>query len=111
MNSQGDVYYMGATQIALAPLGASVFPTRISPPDACIGGMVQRLSGGSLEIMPSYLANKTISGATAGGLGFVLGGSLLPVPFEGPAAFYLGASGATVVAGILWKFSAGSTLS
>lgn len=111
MNSQGDVYYMGATQIACGPLGASLFPTKIQPPEGCIGGMVQRLSGGTLEIMPSYLANKTISGATAGGLGFILGGSLLPVPFEGPAAFYIAASGTTAVAGILWKFSAGSTLS
>lgn len=111
MNAQNDVYFMGATQIACPALGASFWPVRVSPPDGCIGGLVQRISGGSLEIMPSYLANKTISGATAGNQGFLLGGSLVPIPFEGPAAFYLAATGATAVAGILWKFSAGSTLS
>jgi hypothetical protein len=109
MASNGP-YYMGATQIALPALGASVFPTLVKPPQYCMGGFVQRISGGSLEIMPSDLAGKTISGATAGGLGFLLGGSLAILPFEGPTAFYLAATGSTAVAGILWKFSEGATL-
>lgn len=109
-NSQNDVYFMGATVINVGIIGASLFPTLVKPPPYCIGGFVQRISGGSLEILPSELANKTISGATAGGLGFIMGGSLTPVAFEGPAAFYLAATGATAVAGILWKFASGATI-
>lgn len=110
MSRQDEVYYLGATQIAMGPLGASLFPTLVKPPEGCVGGLVQRISGNTLEILPSYLANKTISGATAGGLGFILGGSLAAYAFEGPAAFYLAATGATTIAGIMWKFSAGSTM-
>lgn len=107
---QDRVYYMGATQINVGIIGASLFPTMVKPPDNCVGGFIQRISGGSLEILPSQLASKNIAGATAGGLGFILGGSLMPVAFEGPAAFYVAATGATAVMGICWKFSSGATL-
>lgn len=105
-----DVYALGATQFALGPLGASLFPTLVKPPQYCVGGYVQRISGGTLEVLPNELSGKVISGATAGGLGFILGGSLAAYAFEGPAAFYLAASGSTAVAGIMWKMSSGATL-
>lgn len=110
-HTQNDVYFMGATQMNIGIIGASLFPTKITPPQYCVGGFIQRISGGTLEILPSELSGKTISGATAGGLGFIMGGSLMAYAFEGPASFYIAATGSTAVAGIMWKFSTGATLS
>lgn len=110
MAIQNDTVVLGATQIAIPALSGTAFPYKVQPAAGCVGAWLSRLSGGSLEILPNTILNKTISGATAGNLGYVLASGEI-VQIDGPAAFYLAATGATAVAQIGFKFGyLGATL-
>lgn len=109
--SQGQLRtcYMGGTIMNLGGVTAAIQPTRFLAPPNCVGGELRRLSGGSLEIMPNVIAGGSIGGASASGTGYLIGISQI-ISWEGPAAFYLAATGATVVVSALMKFSDGATL-
>lgn len=91
-------YLVGGTQVVVGASLASGFTL----PVGCIGWAVSKFSGGTM----SFVRAATLQ---AGGLGYV------PQPTEvvtndGPGVFFLAStSGATVIANILFKFSAGST--
>lgn len=110
MSMQNEIYFMGATQIPLSVLGASVFPTQIKPPQFCVGMQYKIITGGgTVQILPNAIANQTISGATAviGGYPLVTGEMY---PIVGPAAFYIAATGATATVALNFFFSSGATL-
>lgn len=109
MSYQNETWVMGATRIVLGPLGASLFPLKIQPPVGAANGYMKLVSGGTLEIMPQGATGLNIAGATAGGLGYAIGASEI-YGFQGPAAFYLGVTGATVTAVINWHYTSGATL-
>lgn len=72
-------------------------------------GLIKIVSGnGVLEIVPTPLA---LTGASAAGWnsGYPIGASE-SVAFNGPCTFYLAATGATMVAGVLIGKSAGASL-
>jgi hypothetical protein len=95
--------------MSIPPLASGVFPVQVIPPAYCVGGEVRRVSGGSLEIMPSVVSGGSIGGATVPGVGYLIGSSQV-LSWEGPAAFFLGASGSTCIASVLFKYAAGSTI-
>lgn len=106
--NQNDTFACGATKISLAALGASVFPTTITPPSGCVGVDLQWLSGGSAMILPNALSGKTISGATtpAGIEGFMLPAAI-PYSVPGNPMMYLACgSSTTSVIGVNFRYSA-----
>lgn len=112
---QNAIFGLGATQLVLGTLGASVFPTVIRPPVGCVGIQLKLLgaAGSTVQILPNAISGASIGGATAittiGGYPLVTGEMY---PLEGPACFYLAATGATATVAINFRFSAGgSTLS
>lgn len=108
--TQNDVFCMGATQVVVGILGASVFPTRIQPPAGTVGMQLKLLgaAGSTVQVLPNLVSGATIGGATAittvPGYPLVTG-EMYPVP--GPASFYLGCTGATATVAVLFQFSAG----
>lgn len=107
--SQNEAYFMGATQIILGTLSATVFPTKILPPPGCAGMQFKLLgaAGSTVQIVPANVSGATIGGATAittiGGYPLVTG-EMYPV--VGPAQFYLAATGATATIAVNFMFSA-----
>ncbi len=97
-SSNQFTYQLGVTQITI---GTNVV-TQILPPRGTNGVYFGWQSGGSLAIM-----NGAGSSGNLGG--FVLG-TTERVNLDGPATFFLSASGATSVAGIVFKYSAGFSL-
>lgn len=86
-------YQFGGTQI---PVGASL-ALQVVPPRGCNGWILSYASGGTLSLV----------GAATLAPGFVLGTTDLIVS-DGPATFFLaGASGATAVARVIFKYSSG----
>lgn len=101
---QENVYAMGATQITCGILGASVFPTKITAPNGCIGMDIAYVSGGSVQILPNALSGKTISGATAALTGWPL--TATPYSISGPASFYVAWAGSSqAIVSVNFKFS------
>jgi hypothetical protein len=92
-------YLLGATAFHLG--NATAIP--VMPPANCIGGWVQQnsLAAGTLWISPGV----TISlGATQG---MYVNTTNQPFEFQGPARFYLYATGATITVGLGFKYSQG----
>src|SRR5260221_6416781 len=107
MAMQSDIYCMGGTRIVLGVLGASTFPTKITAPAGTQNIYLQYVSGGSIEILPNAVSGQTMAGATAAGLGFLVGTSI-PYLIPGPAAFFIACGSAvTAVLGIGFQFTAG----
>lgn len=98
-SSNQFTYQMGGTQIAV---GASL-ALAVVPPAGCNGWIVSKFSGGTM----SFVTAATLK---AGGLGYVPQATEV-VTSDGPALFFLAStSGATVVANVMFKFSAGYSL-
>lgn len=113
--TQNRIFTIGATQVVLGTLGASVFPTIIRPPAGCIEINMKLLgaSGSTVQILPNAISGASIGGATAittvGGYPLTTSDSLA---IFGPAAFYLAATGATATVAMVFKYTAGgATLS
>ena len=97
-SSNQFTYQLGAT---LVNIGTNAV-VQILPPRGCNGVYFGWQSGGSLAIM---------NGAgTSGPLGGYLLGTTEHINLEGPATFFLGAGGATAIAAVVWKYSAGYSL-
>lgn len=105
MATQSDVYSAGSTRISVG-LSAIIKVTPLQ---------YQQLSqlkifsgGGTLEVVPTPIA---LSGSSAAGwgLGYPVGASEV-VTMNGPAVFYLAATGATMVAALLVGLTAGATI-
>lgn len=103
---QNQVNVIGATQITLNALGASMFPTKFSAPAGCIGGQLKLVSGTTVCILPNAANGATIAGATALIPGYFLSTSEM-YPWYGPANFYLATSSATAVVSANIFFTAG----
>ncbi len=110
MSGQRDVFLVGATQFFLGILGASVFPKVITPPPGCSEMQLRLIgaSGSTVQILPNAISGASVGGATAvvGGYPLVTGEQF---PINGPACFYLAATGATATIGIAFWFSSPST--
>lgn len=107
--------YLGATQLVLGTLGASVFPTLVKPPANCVGGQMRMLgaAGSTVQILPNTIAGLNIAGATAIVGGYPIyptGTNNTDFYWDGPNAFYLAATGATATVAIVFQLSAGATL-
>ncbi len=99
-SSNQFVYQLGVTLLAIPALSV----VQVIPPRTCIGSMFGYVSGGSLSIM---------NGAgSSGGLGGIMLGATTAamINVDGPATFFLAATGATSVAGIVFKYSSGFSL-
>jgi hypothetical protein len=109
--SQDKTHVMGATVLTLAALGASVFPTKISPPPQCTDFKMKVISGVSgVFILPNYSPGINIAGATAFSASLINGYPLNAIgvdngPYNGPANFYLATIAAATVA-FEFRFSA-----
>lgn len=100
-----DVYAVGATRINV---GTSAI-IRVKASDYVRGYQMKIISGGgTLEIVPLPLA-LTGTSAVYWGTGYPVGATEV-VEINGPAAYYLAATGATMVVGINLLFTAGITL-
>lgn len=115
--SQNGVYGIGATVVTLGVLGSSVFPTKISPPAGAQGGKMKLLgaAGSTVQILPNSLPGFNIGGATGAALGASISGYPITTldfyRFDGPAVFYLAATGATATVAFTFDYSAsGCTL-
>lgn len=100
--------HMGGTMLTLAALGASVFPTKITPPPGCAGGFIYAQSG-TVSILPDAVSGASVGGATAYGSTITTGyflptGPNAAIAWNGPAAFYIAAAGVATVA-VLFRFS------
>ena len=103
---QENVAAIGATQIALAVLGASVFPTKVIAPNGCCGMDVMYVSGSSIQILPNAISGFNIAQCAVGNsfLGFPI--STTPYVINGPASFYLASVGASpAIAAINFRFT------
>lgn len=112
--TQNDTFVVGATQINLGPLGASIFPQVIKPGQGCVGGELRVITIGVsslVQIYPQALvaAGSSVGGATGVLNGYPLGASQV-FQWVGPAAFYISSTGSTSVIAIAFNYSAGATL-
>ena len=95
---QNDIVFFGATRVSIG-LSAVI---KITAPESCVAGFFKKLSGNTLEIV----------GHTAGTSAWTNGyrvGETECVNWVGPASFYLVATGATVVVGLVIGKNAGAT--
>lgn len=111
---QNDAYALGATQITLAALGASVFPTMVKSPSMGGGQIIVGTlgSGATVQILPLAISGASIGGATAVGAsiaGFPISATV-GYSWEGPAAFYIASTTAASIVSCVFKYSAGATL-
>lgn len=117
MSYQNEAYVFGATVVTLGTIGASVFPTKISPPPGSVGGQMKLLGAAGSTVQ--VLANQ-ISGLAGGIAGLTtIGASVAGYPlnavgvdnsiYTGPASFWLAATGATATVAITFRFSASGT--
>lgn len=114
MSGQRDIYVVGGTQVIIGTLSSTVHPYLVTPPAGCAELQVKLLgaSGSTVQILPNAVSGVTIAGATVitaiGGYPLITGEMY---PIQGPAAFYLGATGATATVAIsFWFTSLGATL-
>lgn len=101
MQSNLRTYAVSATQLVI---GLSAI-TRFVPPQFMLDGQLGiRAGGGTLEIVPIPAS------LNAGwGTGYHVGSSER-VQLDGPATFYLAATGATMTAEVIIKYSSGATV-
>lgn len=105
MSTQMYMSGLGATRIAV---GLSQV-LRLSMGDYQTVSAFKIVSGGTLEIVkPQFSGTSTAAGA-AWGTGYPLGATEV-VAVNGPAVYYLAASGATVVVGAMIGYTYGVTL-
>lgn len=97
MSLQNGAQFLGATW-ALVGLSA---PVVVESPKMAQGGYIQQASAGTL-----WLGSGLSQLPGASGM-FWINSSSRSFEWEGPARFYLYATGATVTAGICFKFSSG----
>jgi hypothetical protein len=100
-----SVAVIGATRITIG-LSALV---KVSPMAFAKGGVIKIFSGGgTLEIIPQPIA---LSGTSAAGWGngYPLAAAEVKA-IDGPATFYLAATGATMVAAYCVNYSPGATV-
>ena len=90
--------YCYGMQATLLTIGNGATTLQVSPPAHCNGHILRWQSGGSLAIVNQ-------SGMTAA-QGYILG-TTEQIITTGPAQFFLAAGGATSVAQVIWKLSAG----
>jgi hypothetical protein len=114
MSGQRDAYLVGATQIVIGTLSSSLHPYLLTPPPGCCAVQLKLLgaSGSTVQILPNAASGATIAGASQAIGGWPLvSATVEPFPIMGPAAFYIGCSGATAtVAALFWFSSGGATL-
>lgn len=106
---QNDFFYVGASVINLSILGASVFPTVISPPAGCMGMQLRLLQGGTVQILPNAISGSSVGGATAVVQGFPLvTNELYPSNgIMGPSSFYVATTGSSAKLAANFFFTAG----
>lgn len=92
-SSNQSVYGLGMTLIAV---GNGVTAVPVVPPAHTMGIVLKSISGGSLTVVNGI--------AGVGASGWLVTSD---VAIDGPALFYLGAVGATAIAGVMFKFSSG----
>lgn len=105
MATQAEIVYVGATQLVV---GVSSI-LKVQPSAYSFGYNLKLFSGSSLEFVNSC-ATLTGTGATGWGTGYLIGSSE-SVTFDGPATFYLAATGATAVVHCLMGKTAGASFS
>lgn len=103
---QSQVAAYGATQIAVG-LSAII---RVKPNANQYGGYfkINGAAGGSLEVVPLPIA-LTGTSAAGWGAGYLVGTSEV-FALQGPATFYLAATGATIVIAFAPGYTSGVTL-
>lgn len=107
---------MGSTQNEIMVVGATQIPVGLSAiiavrPTAYEYGVGIKISsgGGTLEIAPTPIGySLSGTGCTGWGAGYSIGGAEA-VSIQGPATFYLQATGATMIAAVLIGRTAGAT--
>lgn len=104
MGRERDVYALGATIITVG-LSAIV---QVGPTENQIGLQMKKLAGNTLEIVSRPPA-LTGSSAVVWGTGYKLGDTET-LSIDGPARYYLAATGATVSLGVIIKYSQGATI-
>src|SRR6185503_14570187 len=97
-SSNQFTYQLGSTLVSIGTNGVS----QILPPRGCNGVYFGWQSGGSLAIMNGP--------GNSGTLGGYLMGTSEHITIDGPATFFLGAAGSTAVCAIVFKYSAGFSL-
>jgi hypothetical protein len=66
-------------------------------------------AGGTLEIVPSQLSGASTAAGNAWGKGYPIGSTEV-INIGGPAAFYLAATGATMIAAVVLGYTPGVSL-
>lgn len=104
-----DLTVLGATKIVV---GLSQI-VRFTPPAYCNGyqfKLITTTAGGTLEIVPpAFSGSSSLAGASGGwGQGYALASNEV-VPVQGPAMFYMAASGVTQTVAVMFGFTSGAT--
>ncbi len=105
MSTQLYMTGLGATQISV---GLSQV-IRFKMGDYQTVSAIKILSGGSLEVVPPQFSGSSTAAGNAWTKGYLVGASEV-IAINGPAVFYLAASGSTVVVQALVGYTAGVTL-
>lgn len=104
-----------STQLYMSGLGATRIPVGLSQVIRLQMGDYQTvsafkiISGGTLEIVKPQLSGTSTAAGSAWGTGYPVGTSEV-VAVNGPAVYYLAATGTTVVVGALIGYTSGVTL-
>lgn len=109
--SQVDTRIIGSTQLTLGVLGASVFPTIFKTPTGVWGGQMKLgvIGASSLvQIYPQAIAGASVGGATGVIAGYPLGATEV-FAWNGPAYFYLAATGSTTTVAVTLNFTGSDT--
>ncbi len=102
--SQNEINVIGATQFAV---GLSQV-VRIQPSAFQYSSAIKIGSGGSLEIVKPQLSGSSTGTSLSWGMGYLMGSTEV-FAWDGGAAIYLAASGATVTVHQSIGYTAGST--
>lgn len=102
--TQNEVSVIGATKVIV---GLSQI-IRVTAGNYQCAETFKYFSGGSLEFVEPVLSGASTAAASGWGTGYLLGTNEA-INIEGPAAFYLAATGATVTAMLLSGRTQGAT--
>jgi hypothetical protein len=106
--TQDQAAFIGATQIIINALGASVFPYLFQSGPGSISGQLKLVTGTTVCIVPNAKSGASIGGATA--ITTIQGYYLATTemyPWYGPASFYLATTSATAVISAVINYTAG----